>query len=130
MIPDPIFKVKKDVDLFKLYGPKKKTEVKSGNLADNVEDATDDLQSIRIKLAVMKAKEQCEETEDAKIRQEAIDEVDSNLREIIELESPPIRETKAKMPNVPKAIPFKEEYKMKSISKPTKSQKEETNLIT
>ena len=87
-IPDPIFTVKKDIDIFQLYGSGKVVDDTEMKDTSDVDGMSDDLQSMRIRLAVMKAKEQCEEDEGSIIRQEAIDEVDSNLQEIIALESP------------------------------------------
>ena len=88
-IPEPIFNVKKNADIFKLYGSGKIVEDASSKDGSDADCISDDLQSMRIRLAVMKAKEQCEEENEARtIRKEAIDEVDANLREIIALESP------------------------------------------
>ena len=105
-VPEPIFKVKTNVDLFDLYGSSETLEnkKKKDTLANSSDEISDDLQSMRIRLAVLKAKEQCEKTEGNQIRQEAIDEVDSNLREILALESPCTNETLPNSPNKQKDV--------------------------
>ena len=125
VIPEPIFKVKKNVDVFKLYGSE--NIIDNTDTKDGCEDEciSEDLQSMRIRLAVMKAKEQCEkENEESTIRQEAIDEVDANLREIIALESPFQMESKIEKSNtkgkkslVKKKKPLDEPLKTISTSK-------------
>lgn len=80
VIPEPIFNVKKNVDIFKLYGSGKNVDDTNNKDASDAECISEDLQSMRIRLAVLKAKEQCEEeNEKSTIRQEALDELDANL---------------------------------------------------
>lgn len=98
-VPEPIFKVKKDADVFELYGSGKIVDDTNVKDAGDVDGVSNDLQSMRIRLAVMKAKEQCEEEDGNEIRHEAIDEIDSNLREIIALESPGVNGTGLKSSN-------------------------------
>ena len=122
VIPEPIFKVKKNIDVFKLYGSENNIDDTDTKDGCEEECISEDLQSMRIRLAVMKAKEQCEkENEGSAIRQEAIDEVDANLREIIALESPFQMEstieqsnTQRKKSQVKKKKPLEEQLKTNS----------------
>ena len=103
VIPEPIFNVKKNVDVFKLYGSEKIVDGTDNKDGSDAECISEDLQSMRIRLAVMKAKEQCEEeNQENSIRQEAIDELDANLRDIIALESPFPNDTKKEKAISPK----------------------------
>ena len=81
--------------MFKLYGPGNVIDDTHNKYASDAECFSDDLQSMRIRLAVMKAKEQLEkENEDSSIRQEAIGELDANLRDILASESSSPSDTK------------------------------------
>ena len=124
-VPEPIFKVKKDIDLFKLYGSEQGFGDKDEGVSD-IDGISDDLQSMRIRLAVMKAKEQCDETEGSDIRQEAIDEVDSNLREIIALESTYPNEIKPHM----KKDDAKKKARHPQTAQPVKLVKEEKDKVS
>ena len=126
-IPEPIFNLKKNVDIFKLYGSERMVDETNSKDGSDAECISDDLQSMRIRLAVMKAKEQCEkDSEQRTIRQEAIDEVDANLREIIALESPFPEENKTVKSRYPrKKSPVKKKNKEDEALKTIITTKEE-----